>query len=190
MLELTAFAIRERVKIAETDTYDIYNATSGQKVGVAHERISPAASWGRLFVSKHWFAASIEIAPAEHADPVLCMKRDGGIVPRNIRIETAKGQTLATVHARNFKRGLDIKNGKGEPVAEIRVIGLRGREFEVVDLQGNLIGKISQKWAGLAKELLTTSDDYIVSVEGKSNPRRAALMLGIGMAIDSCFKED
>lgn len=190
MFELTTFAIRERVHLRHTDTYDIYDAMTGRKVGVAHERVSQAAVWGRLLLAKHWFNASIELAPAEHAEPVLFMKRDGGILPKNIRIETAKGQILASMHQRNFRTGFDIKNGGGENIAEIRVNGLLGRDMDVVDLNGNPIGKITKKWAGIAQEFLTTSDNYIVKVLGQPSPRRAALMLGLGMLIDSCFHEE
>ncbi len=45
------------------------------------------------------------------------------------------------------------------------------------------------KWAGLGKELFTSADNYIISLNEEHSPENAALLLAAGLAVDTVYKE-
>ncbi len=65
----------------------------------------------------------------------------------------------------------------------------KGRNFRFLDPEGNEIGKISQQWAGWAREMFTSADRYIISLNEQPSAGKALLMLAAGLAIDTVFKE-
>ncbi|MEQ1853333.1 MAG: phospholipid scramblase-related protein, partial [Chthoniobacteraceae bacterium] len=54
---------------------------------------------------------------------------------------------------------------------------------------GTELGVVSRKWGGVAKELLTSADNYVVAVH-QPDPAAAMLLLAAGLAIDTVYKED
>ena len=57
--------------------------------------------------------------------------------------------------------------------------------------QGEEPGRVTKKWAGLARELFTTADTYVIALSDSAAGRRdvAQLLLAAGLAIDTVFKE-
>jgi hypothetical protein len=60
-----------------------------------------------------------------------------------------------------------------------------------IDQGGREIGTVTKKWAGLGKELFTTADNYIISLNERTsaNADAGALLLAAGLAIDMVLKE-
>ena len=81
-----------------------------------------------------------------------------------------------------------------------RVFDPEGNEFALVKgewkgwnfkfiVDGEEIGSVTKKWAGLGKELFTSADNYIISITGETEPGDCELLLAAGIAIDTVFKE-
>jgi uncharacterized protein YxjI len=51
------------------------------------------------------------------------------------------------------------------------------------------LGIVTKKWAGFGKELFTSADNYIISINGAPNPTINLLLLASGLAIDTVLKE-
>ena len=77
-----------------------------------------------------------------------------------------------------------------QPVAEIKG-DWKGWNFRFLTPEGNEIGKVTKKWAGLGKELFTSADNYIIALNETAaiRPDAAPLLLAAGLAIDTVFKE-
>ena len=74
--------------------------------------------------------------------------------------------------------------------------GLLSARDPVDELSGALpdggeLGRVTKKWGGLGKELLTSADNYIIALaEDRQLPRNTAmLLLAAGLAIDIVYKE-
>jgi uncharacterized protein YxjI len=67
----------------------------------------------------------------------------------------------------------------------------KGWNFQLLGTGGEELGRVTKKWAGLAKELFTTADTYVISLGTMATGRRdiAQLLLAAGLAIDTVFKE-
>lgn len=57
--------------------------------------------------------------------------------------------------------------------------------------EGQLFGRVNKKWAGLGKELFTTADNYMLSIEGNVAPNHPIRMMILAavMCIDMVLKE-
>jgi uncharacterized protein YxjI len=67
----------------------------------------------------------------------------------------------------------------------------RGWNFQLLGPNGEELGRVTKKWAGLAKEMFTNADTYVIDLADAARGRRevAQLLLAAGLAIDTVFKE-
>lgn len=137
------------------------------------------------------------------------------MTPFEVVISTPDGQKLLTV-----KRGISlilsdvvVLDGKGRQIGSFKQkLFSIGGKFEIFGagenllctLKGNLIGwnfkffrnekqiaEVSKKWAGIGKELFTSADNYVLSIDGSvaaDDPLRPLIFSAV-MCIDMCLKE-
>lgn len=137
------------------------------------------------------------------------------MTPFHVEIKTASGEKVLTV-----KRGVSIFLSTVEVFDENDVLVGRfkqkfftiGGKFDILDpndniictLQGkwtswdfrfvrgnNELAQVSKKWAGLGKELFTTADNYILSINetvGKEDSARILILAAV-ICIDMVLKE-
>jgi len=50
---------------------------------------------------------------------------------------------------------------------------------------------VTKKWAGIGKELFTTADNYVISLNETAgrNQESVAMLLAAGLAVDTVYKE-
>ena len=65
----------------------------------------------------------------------------------------------------------------------------KGWNFRFLDENNNELGKITKKWAGIGKELFTSADNYIISMNETPSAGKAILLLAAGLAVDTVYKE-
>jgi uncharacterized protein YxjI len=192
LLHRTTFFVKERVAVLKlTDTYDILDPASGQTIGIAKEEPPTWAKWLRLVVKKHRLPTAINVYEAEGQPPVLTVQRGFTFIRAKINV-IAGGRPLGY-----FKRKLLSLGGSflvydhsDQQVAEVKG-NWKGRDFRFTNTGGREIGVVNKKWAGLAKELLTSADNYVVALTGLSaaNEDAAALLLAASLSIDLVFYE-
>lgn len=112
-----------------------------------------------------------------------------GLVPgtRVLGVRTAAGEPLMTLVKRDSDWAADLTDPAGQPIGRIR-IGDTRRTYTLLDSRGQVlgeaaadlavkhffvtgaggarIGEVRKTWAGLRKELLTSSDHYTVTFAG------------------------
>jgi uncharacterized protein YxjI len=192
LLHRTTFFVKERVAMLKlTDTYDILDPASGQTIGIAKEEPPGWAKWLRLVVKKHRLPTAINVYEAEGQPPVLTVQRGFTFIRAKINV-IAEGRPLGY-----FKRkllslggGFLVYDHSDQQVAEVKG-NWKGRDFRFTNIGGREIGQVNKKWAGLAKELLTSADNYVVSLTDLSgaNQDAAALLLAASLSIDLVFYE-
>jgi len=192
LLHRTTFFVKERVAMLKlTDTYDILDPATGQTIGIAKEEPAAWAKWLRLIVKKHRLPTAINVYEAEGQPPVLTVQRGFTFIRAKINV-IAEGRSLGY-----FKRkllslggGFLVYDHSDQQVAEVKG-NWKGREFRFTNTGGREIGQVNKKWAGLAKELLTSADNYVVSLTDLSgaNQDAAALLLAASLSIDLVFYE-
>jgi uncharacterized protein YxjI len=193
MLHRRQFFIREHVGLFKlTDTYDILDPETKEKIGEAREEVSGLVKVLRLLINKSLMPARICVYEGKDEAArrlVFSLRRGATFLRSKVTIADANGAPLGHLQSKLLSLG-----------GAFRVFGPDGQEIAVVkgDWKGwnfrflageTELGLVTKKWAGLGKELFTSADNYMVSLHGEPSPAVSLLLLAAGLAIDTVYKE-
>lgn len=193
MLNRTQYFIREHVAVLKlSDVYDILDPETKIKIGEAREEISGFIKFMRLLVNKSLMPT--RVAVYEGADEtsrrlLFSLRRGFTFVRPKVFISDANGAALGHLQSKFFSLGgaFRVFDAAGQEVALVQG-DWKGWNFRF--LRGDTeLGVVTKKWAGLGKELFTSADNYIVSINGAPDPAVNILLLAAGLAIDTVLKE-
>lgn len=188
------YLVKEQVGLLRmTARYDIFDPETGEKIGQAREQIGFANQVLRMFINKQLLPTTIAIREDEQADPVVTITR--GIQFLRAKVNVVDGNNTLVGFFRSklfaFGGGFTVHSAEGEQIADVKG-DWKGWDFKLLDMHGNQMGRVNKKWAGAMKELFTSADNYLISLDESvgSNPGLAALLLAAGLAIDIVYKEN
>ena len=186
-----AFVIRERVAVVKlTDTYDILHPNGGP-LGIAKEEPHPAVKWLRLIVQKNLMPTTVNVYESETSPPVLSIRRGVAIFRPKVEV-TAGGRSLGHFQAKAFTIGgaFRVFDAQGAEVGLVKG-NWKGREYQMTGMAGEELGRVTKQWGGVAKELFTNADTYVIAINefARGKADLAPLLLAAGLAIDTVFKE-
>ena len=193
MFERKAWLVKERVGFLKlVDTYDIYDPATGAQIGVAKEKVSILVHILRFLINKRLLPTSVEVYEREDGRLLLGMSRGVSLLHAHVTVTNDAGRTIGRLKSKLFSigGGFHVLDGAEQPIAEIKG-DWKGWNFRFLTPEGTEIGKVTKKWAGIGKELFTSADNYMISLnEGRSiRPDSAPLLLAAGLAIDTVYKE-
>lgn len=193
MLNLRTFLIRERVGMLRlTDHYDIFDPDSNEKVGEAREEISGLIKALRFLVSKKLLPTVVNVYGDDDETPVFSITRGVALFRPRVEITNADGKLLGYFKAKMFSLGggFWLFDRNDNQFAEVKG-DWKGWNFKLLSSDGQLLGTVAKKWAGLAKEMFTSADNYVVALgeHADDSETTAMLLLAAGLAIDTVFKE-
>jgi uncharacterized protein YxjI len=124
-------------------------------------------------------------------EPILTVSRGISIFLSKVKVCDEKGNHLGGFQQKFFSFGgaFKVQGPNDEPLCELKG-SWRGRNFKFTE-GGKLLAEVTQKWAGLSKEMFTTADTYVLSISDEvpaDNPVRL-LILGAVLCIDMVLKE-
>ena len=193
MLELQHFFIREQVAFLKTtDVYDILNADTQQPVGVATEEPGALVAALRWVLSKKLMPTTVVVRELPGDNVVFTIKKPVALFRHRVDVLDADGKRLGYFKSKLFSLGggFYVYDDKDQLFAEIKG-KWHGFEFKFVDAQGGELGAVTKKWGGLAKELFTTADNYVVTISDDLADQKVAkiLLLAAALAIDIVYYE-
>jgi uncharacterized protein YxjI len=193
MFDRRTFFIREHVGMLKLkNTYDILNPENQASLGIAKE-ITPG--WVialRLLLSKSMLPIAVAIYASESEAPLLTLKRGFTFLRSKVWIEKNDGQRIGYFKSKlfSFGGGFYVYDMQDQQIADIKG-DWKGWNFRFINAEGKEIGLVTKKWSGMGKELFTSADNYLISIEDLGDKQAAygALLLAAGIAIDTVFKE-
>lgn len=193
MLDRRTFFIREHVGLMKIkDTYDILDPETQALLGTAKETTPGWILLLRLLLNKSMLPLVVAISANDSDHPVLTMRRGFTLLRSKVWLENANGEKLGYFKSKLFSFGggfwvYDLNDTK---VAEVKG-DWKGWNFRFLDDSGKELGLVTKKWGGIGKELFTSADNYLISINdlGKEQAAYGALLLAAGIAIDTVFKE-
>jgi uncharacterized protein YxjI len=195
MFDLRAYLVKERVGLLKLcDTYDIFDPDTGEQVGVAKEEIPGWAKLARLIVNKRLLPTTVNLYAGSDGsgEPALSLTRGVALCRPKVEIFATSGTRLGYFKAKLFSLGggFFVHGNDDQQVGEVKG-DWKGWNFRFLDAQGKELGMVTKKWAGLGKELFTSADNYMISLNDgvELKPAVAKLLLAAGIAIDTVFKE-
>jgi uncharacterized protein YxjI len=186
-----AFLVKERVGFLKlSDTYDIFDPSTGAQIGIAREQVGPLLHVLRLLINKRLLPTVVEVRESEAGPVVLTIRRSA---MSQVTVQGRTGGELGRFKAKLFalRAGFRVFDKSERQVAEIKG-DWKGWNFRFLNADGAEIGKVTKQWAGLGKELFTSADNYVIALDERLPvaPDAAALLLAAGLAIDTVYNEN
>ena len=191
MFDRKAFLVKERVGFLKlSDTYDIFDPSTGAQIGIAREQVGPLLHVLRLLINKRLLPTVVEVREREAGPVVLTIRRSA---MSQVTVQGRSGGELGRFKGKLFalRAGFRVFDKSERQVAEIKG-DWKGWNFRFLNADGTEIGKVTKQWAGLGKELFTSADNYMIALDERipMAPDAAALLLAAGLAIDTVYNEN
>lgn len=194
LLSRNRFFIKEQVGFLKTtDVYDILDPETQQQVGTAREVPGSLVAVLRWFISKKLMPTTVEVREAESERLAFTIYRPMQMFRARVEVRDPEGQMVGYFKSKLFSigGGFWVYDKKDQQFAEIKG-SWTGWNFQFLTPQGEELGVVTKKWAGLGKELFTSADNYIVSISDDlaDQPVAKMLLLAAALAIDIVYYEE
>jgi Scramblase len=147
------------------------------------------------------------LAVAIETEPRSALQTMASLVPRTrtIGVRSASGEPMLTLVKRDDDWVADVTDAAGELIGRIQIgetrrhytlldetdqvagqaVGdLAVKQFTITGPDGERFARLRKTWAGLGKELLTSSDHYTVTFTGPMPPRIRTLIVMVPLVVD------
>lgn len=169
--------------------YKAYDNT-GTQVGRIVQTVSAWHKVLRLFLKKALFPFTLEIID-NNEQVIMTIKRGWTFWLSKITLIDGQGNVSGSIRQKFkfLKPRFQIFDENQTRIAEING-DWKAWNFTITDINGNKIGNINKKWAGMAKELFTTADKYYVTIDPQyAEDRNKMNIVATAITIDMVLKE-
>lgn len=87
------------------------------------------------------------------------------------------------------KARFTVSDSIGTEIGEVRAVNWRARDFVVNDHVGEEVARTSKKWRGLATEMFTDADTYVVKIQPHISEPMRSLAMAATLVIDVILKQ-
>ena len=193
MLNLNRILVKEQVGLFKlVDRYDLFDPETSRQVGHCQEKPGWYVHVLRLLINKRLLPTVVEVVPEGRPAPLFRIRRGFRLFRAVVQVEDAGGKLLGTLRSKvlSFKIDIGVLDSQEREIARVQG-DWKGWNFKLVSPQGQELGTITKKWAGIGKELFTSADNYLIELaEDKSGDNKIrTILLAAALAIDICFKE-
>jgi uncharacterized protein YxjI len=184
------FILKEHVGFLKiNNTYDLIDPETGNIFAKAEEENSTLFKILSL-VNPGIFPTSLVVRDSATQTPFMTMKKGFSFLRSRLDIYNADQLYIGYLQSKVLTIGgaFRIFDNHDNEVAEVKG-DWKGFNFTVRLSDGQEVGKIAKQWGGIGKELLTTADTYVISINEELQQFKTLLLAGC-LAIDTVFKEE
>lgn len=174
------------------NNFDIYNPETGEHMMTCREeKLGFFTKMFRFTKYKMMTPFHVEIKDLSGA-PILSITRNASFFGFSlVNILDENGNNVGSMK-RKFRLGgakLELNDVNGQNLCTLKG-NFIGWEFKI-SKENQELANISKKWAGIGKELFTSADNYILSINDNvyGNDQSRMLMLAAVLCIDFLLKE-
>jgi uncharacterized protein YxjI len=192
LLKHNLFFIKEKVGLFKaSNNYDIYDPNTRQLIMECREvKMGLLTRILRFSEIKRMTPFAIEVRSAQ-GEKIITVKRGVSILLSNVEVLDENDLLVGKFKQRFLSIGgrFDVEDADGKVVCSLKG-NWTNWDFRFEGQQGEL-AHVSKKWAGLGKELFTTADNYMLSINASVGQQDFArqLILGAVLCIDMVIKE-
>ncbi|MDQ3877396.1 MAG: phospholipid scramblase family protein [Actinomycetota bacterium] len=192
LTKLDRMFVQQKAKLIELNNeYKIFDE-SGAQVGVCREEGQTKLKKALRLVSNldSMMTHKLSLHDSE-GNKVLEFTRPRTLWKSKVEVQDATGQPVGSIAQKNMlgKIRFDLTGSAGEPLGQIRAENWRAWNFSIVDASDKEVARITKKWAGAAKELFTTADNYMVEIDPDVPGSLRMLILASAAGIDTALKQ-
>ncbi|MDR3354999.1 MAG: hypothetical protein LBO21_08175 [Synergistaceae bacterium] len=189
--ERNTFFIDEKVAVLKfTNSYKILGE-EGNQIGIVQQKMSTGYKLLSLLLHKGMFPMHLDISDMNGKN-LVSLRRGWSFFMSKISILDGNGKPIANINQKFkfLKAEFRIFNTAGAQIGKI-LGDWKAWNFHITDDKDVEMGVITKKWAGVAKELFTTADKYVVSIRPELTDivKRKAIIAS-AIVIDMILKEN
>ncbi|HEX3000109.1 MAG TPA: phospholipid scramblase-related protein [Armatimonadota bacterium] len=172
------------------NAYDVFTPTTGMQVAAIREQVPNILFKLLKFTdNKTLLPFTVDILD-DNSMKLLTLKRPFTLFRSRVTIYDALGQKVGAFQQRFSLGGkFDIYDAQDQQVARLQG-DWKGWNFSLVGMDGQPMAAVTKKWAGLGKELLTSADNYVVSVQPTlTDEQLRRIVVAAAICIDMVLKE-
>ena len=184
--------VSQKAKLIElTNQYSVSDADGNVVAHVTQVGQSTAKKILRMVSSVDQFLThKLEITDATGA-VVLTLTRPAKAFKSTVIVGDASGNELGRIVQENVfgKINFALEIG-GRKVGAIKAENWRAWDFAIENSDGREVARVTKKFAGLARAVFTTADNYIVNIHEELSQPLASLVVAAALSIDTALKQD
>ncbi|MBQ0047905.1 MAG: hypothetical protein KBT33_10475 [Prevotellaceae bacterium] len=184
------YVIDEKVQVLKlTNGYKVYDANNNE-IGLIKENMPGSRILLSLIVSKQNLPMTLEVYNME-GKMIASLTRGFTLFMSNMKVLDENGTQVATIKQKfGLKPKFELLDMSGAKIATIQG-NWTAWDFNITDTNNNPLGSISKKFNGLAKELFTDADKYVVNIEPSvTDEAQRIAIASTAAAIDMILKEN
>ncbi len=190
LLSAPTLVVDQKTKIFELkNQYKIFDENSQQLGSV--EQVNQGVVTMIARIASDWdvmLPVTLEVRD-QMDQPLLTLKKP--FFRMTVIVSHANGPVLGSIK-KKIKLGkarFELLDPGGSPIGEINAQNWRAKDFAITSSDGRTIAEVNKQWKGLAREMFTDADKYIVRVMPDVNDPMRSLALGAALAIDVVMKQ-
>ncbi len=191
-LSHNTYLVKEHVGMFKSaNNFDIFDPSAGTLLlECREEKLGAFTKMLRFTDYKRYTPFHIEIREPNGAT-LIHIKRGVSLFLSSVDVQDSEGNLLGRFKQKFFSIGgkFDVLSPNDEPLCSLKG-KWTGWNFSF-GYQGVEFANVSKKWSGIGKELFTSADNYILSIDPsieEDSPLRALIMAAV-MCIDMVLKE-
>lgn len=193
LLNRSVLVIEQKPKFVElTNEYRILD-DGGNEIGVIRqEGQSKARKLLRLVSSVDQFLTHRLSVYDSAGEVVLDIVRPAKVLKSTLQILDGSGNERGRIVQRNVvgKKRFLLEGAGGDVLGSIDAENWRSWDFAIHGPDGNEVGRITKKWAGILREGFTTADRYLLHISGDVPADLRLLMVASAAGVDTALKQD
>ncbi len=192
LFQHNVLVVNQKAKLIElTNQYSVFDA-DGNTVGHVNQvGQSNVKKLLRLISSVDQFLTHhFDITDASDA-LVMSITRPAKLFKSTVLINDSTGAELGRIVQENVfgKIHFALEVG-GLKIGAIKAENWRAWNFSIEDADGREVARITKKFAGLAREIFTTADSYVVEIHENLSQPLHSLVIAAALSIDTALKQD
>ncbi len=192
VLSKNQFFVKEHVGMFKaSNNYDVFDPEHNQKIIECREpNLGFFTKLLRFTDYKRMTPFQVEMRTPE-GQKVLTVKRGISLLKSKVSVLDANDRVVGMFKQKLFSIGgkFDVLNANGQPVCTLKG---KWTSWDFRFMKGETeLAAVSKKWAGIGKELFTSADNYMLTVNQAvpaEDPVRLLIMAAV-MCIDMVMKE-
>lgn len=192
VLRNNLFFVKEQVGMFKAaNNYDIYDPSTNQKIIECREpNLGIFTKIFRFTDYKRMTPFDVEVRTPEGQN-ILSVKRGFSIFDSRVEVFDELGKLAGTFSRKFFSIGgkFDVLDAQGTVICTLQG---KWTSWDFSFMKGEKeLANVSKKWAGLGKELFTSADNYMLTIDGSvaANDAARVLIMAAVLCIDMVLKE-
>jgi len=193
LLETDRFVVNQKAKLIElSNEYRIFDVDGNQIGTIRQEGQTAVKKLARFVSSLDQFMTHHYAVYEADGTKVLELTRPRKIMKSRIEVKDGQGMPVGWIVQENVvgKKRFALQGPAGEPLGAINAENWRAWDFQILDPQGEQVGSVNKKWAGLGKEMFTSADNYVVEIDGSVAGPLRQMAVASAASLDTALKQD